>query len=479
MSGYAKTNWNNQTTPPISAENLNKIEKGLLAALGYNNAAEIRAAGVPNASLRVTLRSAYSGAIMTYDWVSTATDTDDGVTIINPTVNTVGRWVSNSVIDPTIFGAKNSANTDDVATNTAAIQTILNAVGSKQCTIAVPPGCFYDWSAIALTDYTLIVDDSGYDARAGGGVRQSYRRLITRTSNSTGSTNGNSHWITGEYHPAYIAHSLSLPGEDGARASFVAWMGTTTSPTRQGTQWTQDFTGDNKFVAVNGYDNTVSPSIATKMHVIVHPADPDNARAHGFGGEPTAGVSHEFKLAGLSTSATYLTKNFNVYYSSPTGWTGKHVTVWKVGTAVTWQRTIANDGSSLSYMVDGTNMFFHNDDGSLSGVKRKIIPKTGTVTLIKAESRGLVTNTGAAGGFVITLPTAEAGLEYEFVVTVAANMRIQPKSTDTLAGWTDSTYKEHAAGYYMQASATGLRARLTCTKDGEWSYVRFGVWTDQ
>lgn len=466
-------------------EQLDKLIRSGKAALGYPTTSDIRGLGVPDSTAnRVILRSASTGAFISYDWVSESTDPDDDITVLNPIGNssTKGRWVSNGIIDVTVFGVKNSAQLDDIEHNTRLVQQLLDKVGSKQCYFQIPPNCYYDWSSLNLHDYTMIIDDSGFDARAGGGAKQAYRRIISKTSKNTGATNGNTYWLTSDYHPAYISHAITSQGMPGARASFVSWIGSPSSPFQYATQWSQNFTGSNRTIEIAGYNNTADPNIATRLQTIIHPCDADNSGAHGFCAQPIDGVSYNYGLAGLPSSSTYLSKNFSKYYSAPSEWSGKFVTAHKKGSHIIWQQTIANDGSNMTYLADGSSMFSHNNDGSLSAVKRKIIKKTSPATLNKLDSRTIITNTPASGGFVITLPLATEGLEFELIVNSANNMQVQPQSADALVGWTHGAateYKHHSAGLYCQSSIIGSRIKLICTKDGEWSYIRYGSWVDQ
>ena len=75
---YTKTDWSNTEAPPISAENLNKMELGIATGVGYATADEIRALPVPTApNLKVVLYGPQGGVFIA-DPSDTIT-TEDGV----------------------------------------------------------------------------------------------------------------------------------------------------------------------------------------------------------------------------------------------------------------------------------------------------------------------------------------------------------------------------------------------------------------
>lgn len=96
MAGYGATIWVNDSEPALSAANLNKIEAALLAALGYDSSAALRAAGRPTAVQTVQTRGGAAlgdGLGGWWYWDSGATDTDDGATVLLPDGHSgAGRW---------------------------------------------------------------------------------------------------------------------------------------------------------------------------------------------------------------------------------------------------------------------------------------------------------------------------------------------------------------------------------------------------
>lgn len=94
-----------------------------------------------------------------------------------------------------------------------------------------------------------------------------------------------------------------------------------------------------------------------------------------------------------------------------------------------------------------------------------VIVATAARTLTRSESGSLVTNTGAAGQVIVTLPSAEAGLVYHFKVNVAQNLRIKAASGDTIRIGTGSAGS--AAGY-VEADAIGESITLVALNATEW-----------
>ena len=101
MTAYSKTPWENNNFPEISADNLGRIETASEHALGVDTIAAIRALGTPDTAYRCWVRGSSSvndGGGGAFDWDSTSSASDDGVTIILPTGHTGnGRWLKNSV----------------------------------------------------------------------------------------------------------------------------------------------------------------------------------------------------------------------------------------------------------------------------------------------------------------------------------------------------------------------------------------------
>lgn len=105
-----------------------------------------------------------------------------------------------------------------------------------------------------------------------------------------------------------------------------------------------------------------------------------------------------------------------------------------------------------------------------------ITAHTTNFTLTAGESGSVHTTYGATGTVVATLPPATVGLEYEFEVGAAQELRLDPDGSETIA--LPSTGAQSAAGKYITANAAGEGVHIRCTKAGQWSVVSYiGTWT--
>lgn len=113
--------------------------------------------------------------------------------------------------------------------------------------------------------------------------------------------------------------------------------------------------------------------------------------------------------------------------------------------------------------VRGLPVGYHDADGA---------------TVLAAQTGDLITNLGAAGAAVFALPAAVPGLEFNFAVKVAQQLRIDPSGTETIE--LPSTAAQGAAGKYLWADAIGEFVRLRCLVAGTWSVVAAaGTWTHE
>lgn len=98
---------------------------------------------------------------------------------------------------------------------------------------------------------------------------------------------------------------------------------------------------------------------------------------------------------------------------------------------------------------------------------------TGPVTAYECLL-GLITNTGATGATVMTLPAAIKGMSCSFVLTVAQDMDINPSGSERVLVVTN------ANGDALSSDATiGSTLTLWSPADGQWLVVgSTGVWTD-
>lgn len=94
--------------------------------------------------------------------------------------------------------------------------------------------------------------------------------------------------------------------------------------------------------------------------------------------------------------------------------------------------------------------------------------------LLKNESLTLLTNEGTTAQNYHTLPTAVAGIEFDFVVQDADGIRIVAAAGDTIR---DLATVSAAAGY-IQSTTVGSTLRLTAINATEWVVLsKQGTWT--
>lgn len=128
------------------------------------------------------------------------------------------------------------------------------------------------------------------------------------------------------------------------------------------------------------------------------------------------------------------------------------------------------DGASIGASSPSTGVFT-----TLTG-KLGVTAHTGTGAITAAECLGgTVTNTGASGAIVLTLPAAVVGYSVLVYLTAAFDVNIDPNGTDQILGLTNS------AGDAISSDATvGSCVTLMCFATGYWSPYGGGVgtWTD-
>ena len=122
-------------------------------------------------------------------------------------------------------------------------------------------------------------------------------------------------------------------------------------------------------------------------------------------------------------------------------------------------------------LVNVTNADF---DGTLEGLK-KISAHTGTGAVAATECRNnIITNAGASGDIVLSLPAAAAGYEVTVIVSDAHDIDINPDDSDQILVLTDS------AGDALSSDATvGSYIHLIAIDATNWIVLdRQGTWTD-
>ena len=112
--------------------------------------------------------------------------------------------------------------------------------------------------------------------------------------------------------------------------------------------------------------------------------------------------------------------------------------------------------------------------GALSGkVPIEDHSSTGNITAEPYCYGGIVTNTGASGAIVLTLPDASKGMSLKVILTVAQDVDINPQDGEQIL------VKTNAAGDALSSDAKiGSACVLIAVSDTQWMATTEGTWTD-
>lgn len=106
----------------------------------------------------------------------------------------------------------------------------------------------------------------------------------------------------------------------------------------------------------------------------------------------------------------------------------------------------------------------------------KVATANVTITRAQAVRHAFVSNAGASGAVVVSLPPAEPGLRVSAYVEAAQQLRLDPNGTETVA--LPSTGAQSAAGKYIWADAATEHVNLVCLVKGTWDVIGYsGTWT--
>jgi len=127
--------------------------------------------------------------------------------------------------------------------------------------------------------------------------------------------------------------------------------------------------------------------------------------------------------------------------------------------------TVSNKGVMSANTLD-----FTVSSGAVSIKQATYLPKTGDYTVSANDLRGntIITNTGAAGEVILSLPAGAAGYVFRAEVTAAQYLRVKANGSETISFEADTT----AAGGYFRCNQSGglLEGRWNGTK-----YIIFNV----
>jgi hypothetical protein len=111
------------------------------------------------------------------------------------------------------------------------------------------------------------------------------------------------------------------------------------------------------------------------------------------------------------------------------------------------------------------------------GISGKVVvtayTSTGNIAAEPDCYGGIVTNTGAGGAIVLTLPDAVKGMSLKVILTVAQDVDINPQNGEQIL------VKTNAAGDALSSDATiGSAVTLIAVSDTQWMATTEGTWTD-
>ena len=133
-------------------------------------------------------------------------------------------------------------------------------------------------------------------------------------------------------------------------------------------------------------------------------------------------------------------------------------------------------GSRIKVVCDIAG-YWHLEDVVGPWIAEDSLLNTGTDALdLEITDNGKTyTNSGAIGAITLNLPAAVVGLNFNFFVLAAQELRMDPDGTETCA--LPSTGVQGAAGKYLTANAIGEWCNLVCLIAGQWECRGYaGTW---
>jgi hypothetical protein len=107
-----------------------------------------------------------------------------------------------------------------------------------------------------------------------------------------------------------------------------------------------------------------------------------------------------------------------------------------------------------------------------------VVTSAAARTLTSGESGSRIITTGNAGTAVVNLPAAVQGLTFEFQISTAFALQIEPATGETIG--LPSTGVQEAANDYITADAVNEYVTLVCDVAGTWTPSNYlGTWTGQ
>ncbi len=386
-----------------------------------------------------------------FKWKNADESPEDRGIIIASDTSVNGRWhrQPQSLYTTDDFGI--------IADHTDVNQQVYDALNAlpENSTLKIAQGVNWDARGIynVLKDFQTVIDESGRDwAR---NTWQNARVVFRRTHDNTGSTNGNTERIVGDYHPALFIDTRPADPATGGRASVVYAYNESTRA-QMGINLCEK---DNAAWELNSYGARVWGT---------------NLMSIGLqDGKFDGNVSFN---SGLSNDSFYFGKpaccktedSFVSRKARPANDTGQFIDVWAYGASAVWRDYYFANGKKESYTKSGKKILT-SDRGEFSGYLRKVIVNPVSPSPLSLDfTGGFFTNYTAEAGQRFQLPPCEKGLEFEFSVDAPYNVAVRPSNGDSFIG--------KGPGEEMASTTVGSRLKVTGVDDKTWLFESTGTW---
>ncbi|WP_186578040.1 hypothetical protein [Aquibacillus kalidii] len=336
----------------------------------------------------------------------------------------------NNLEDRGINVTEHGVVADEVTDQTTSIQTIVDALTLPN-TIFIPFGVVWNYNNFTHPNELTIYDHSRYDAKNSAWTAQ--LRTYIKTSNPE-IKNANENVLLSPYHPANVVDNVGGTNATEKRASTVYRLNGV-SKWRHGMGANTDDTH---------YIISKFPNAETMFSIEYDTSE------YAFGSLPVKGVSYYF--VNKVTTSKHVRR-----YKSHTG-SGGFEHQYMIDNALVKREQIDEQGNSKVLNGSGAETYSVDIDGTYSGTKKKVIPRTTTSNVLDRDSESIFSNEGATGGFVLNLPSAKKGLKYTFYNVTGTNLRILRQTGDSFRGMTGN----------IETLAQGNNVTVECVINGIW-----------
>lgn len=333
--------------------------------------------------------------------------------------------------------------------------------GYKRTDLTTHPDLSACINIVIIEDYSI---GNSYAAPGRDGAQ--LRRFFHTPGETDGNHDGNTIWHRGKWHPSIlISNDANYAAKgDPSRTALDNRRATIITAIDGDAQWqigqggtSGDLTDDelsNFIIACYGNYGGVAVGATQVMTV-----DRVNA-AIGFNNTPPVGYNFDFagkiNRTHIVRFLAPLVNNTALYFSNANG--------------IRFSMTV-NDDLSVSFGNNVTNYMFIGSDKSLFGHFTRVEHKTTSYPVTANDNQKILSNNGAGGGFIFTLPLAVPGMELRFYVASANNMRVDPNNSDQ--------FRAAGLGKYKESSTVGSKLKLVCIVANIWEFEESGTWATE